>query len=108
MIKKLLLSVILLACGLVFAHAAPESALTGKVTAIDGNTVKIEVVGEMPAWAKKGGYLRTTTADGKLLLRGAKITEAADGVITVTTTKAKDMTVGETYTLGKGKASAGC
>ena len=108
MIKKLLLSVILIACGFVFAHAADEPALTGKVTAIDGNIVKIEVSGTLPAWAKKGGYLRATTGAGKLLLRGAKITDVTEGVITVTTAKAKEMTVGDTYTLGKGKASAGC
>lgn len=108
MIKKLLLSVILIAFGFVYAHAADEPALTGKVATIDGNTVKIEVSGAMPAWAKKGGYLRATTGGGKLLLRGAKITDVTEGVITVTTAKAKEMTVGDTYTLAKGKASAGC
>ena len=65
------------------------------------------MVDDLPAWAKKGGYLRATMPDGKLLLRGAKIT--ADGnVITLTTVKAKEMKVGAVYTLGKGKASAGC
>ena len=108
MIKKLIATVVLLAVGVLSSFAADEAALTGKVAAIDGNTVKIEVAGELPAWAKKGGYLRATTGDGKLLLRGAKITAVEAGAISVTTTKAKEMKVGDTYTLGKGKASAGC
>jgi hypothetical protein len=108
MIKKLIAAVVLLAFGFIYSFAADEAALTGKVAAIDGNNVKIQISGELPAWAKKGGYLRATTADGKLLLRGAKITAAEAGVITVTTTKAKEMKVGDTYTLAKGKASAGC
>lgn len=108
MIKKLLLAFVLLACGVLRSLAADEPALTGKVAAIEGNNVKIEFVGELPAWAKKGGYLRTSTPDGKLVLRGAKIVGVEPGVITVTTTKAKEMKVGETFTLGKGKATAGC
>jgi hypothetical protein len=108
MIKKLILSLVLLAFGLVRSLAADEPALTGKVAAIEGNNVKIEFVGELPVWAKKGGYLRTTSPDGKLVLRGAKIVSVEAGFITVTTVKAKEMKVGETFTLGKGKATAGC
>jgi protein-disulfide isomerase len=108
MIKQLIAAVVFLAFGLVSSSAAEDAALTGKVASIDGNTVKIEVTGAMPVWAKKGGYLRATTADGKLVLRGAKITAVEGDSITVTTAKAKEMTVGGTYTLAKGKASAGC
>jgi len=108
MLKKLLLSIILIAFGFVYAQAADEAALTGKVATIEGNTVKIEVSGEMPAWAKKGCYLRATTGEGKLLLRGAKITGAEASVIIISTAKAKEMKVGDVYTLAKGKASAGC
>lgn len=107
MIKSLLVSFVLLAFGAISALAADE-ALTGKVIAIDGNQVQIEVAGEVPAWAKKGGYLRATLPDGKLLLRGAKITASEAKVITVTTPKAKEMKVGDAFTLAKGKASAGC
>lgn len=107
MIKSLFVSFVLLAFGVVAAIAADE-ALAGKVIAIEGNQVQIEVAGEMPAWAKKGGYLRATMSDGKLLLRGAKITASDGKVITVTTPKAKEMKVGDVYTLAKGKASAGC
>jgi hypothetical protein len=108
MFKKLIAAVVLLAIGFLTSFASNETALTGKVASIEGNVAIITVDGELPAWAKKGGYLRATTADGKLLLRGAKITAVDGTTITVTTTKAKEMTVGDTYTLGKGKASAGC
>lgn len=108
MIKSLLTAVVLLAFGFIHASAADEAATLGQVVSIDGNAVKIEIAGDLPAWAKKGGYLRATTADGKLLLRGAKITAVEGGAIIVTTVKAKEMSVGETYTLAKGKASAGC
>jgi len=108
MSKKFIASLVLFAFGFIYALAAEESALTGKVVTIDGNTVKIAVAGELPVWAKKGGYLRATAADGKLILRGAKITVIEAGVITATSTNAKLMKVGDTYTLGKGKASAGC
>lgn len=108
MFKQLIAAVVLFAFGFVYSFAADEAALTGKISAIDGNTVKIEVSGDMPVWAKKGGYLRATDSAGKLILRGAKITAAEAGVITVTTTKAKEMKIGDAYTLAKGKASAGC
>lgn len=108
MLKQLIAAAVLFALGFVSSFAADDAALAGKVAAIEGNTVKIEVSGELPVWVKKGGYLRATAADGKLLLRGAKIVAAEGGVITVTTAKAKEMKVGDTYSLGKGKASAGC
>ncbi len=107
MIKTLFTSFLLLALGVVSALAADETQ-TGKIIAIDGNQVQIEVAGELPAWAKKGGYLRATLPDGKLLLRGAKITAVEGQVMTITTTKAKEMTVGTGLALAKGKASAAC
>jgi hypothetical protein len=108
MIKSLFVSLFVLAFGLVSAVASEDAALSGKVIAIEGSSVQIEVTGDLPVWAKKGGYLRATMSDGKLLLRGAKITGSEGKVITITTTKAKEMKVGDVYTLGKGKASAGC
>lgn len=108
MIKQLLAVVALLAVGFLTSYAADEKALTGQVASIDGNTVVLTVAGDLPSWAKKGGYLRATAEYGKLILRGAKITAAEGNTLTVTTTKAKEMSVGATYTLGKGKASAGC
>jgi hypothetical protein len=107
MTRKFFLSLFVLCFGLVSAWAA-EAGPAGKVLAIEGDKVKIEVSGEMPSWARKGGYLRAVTGDGKLFLRGAKIIGVEKGVIEVTTTKAKEIKVGDQYTLGKGKASAGC
>lgn len=107
MIKKLLLAFTLLAFGLVSALAA-DKAQTGKVISIEGSIVKIEVAGPMPAWAKKGAFLRAVTSTNELLLRGAKITAIDGAVMIITTAKAKEMKVGDVYTIAKGVASAGC
>jgi hypothetical protein len=96
---------------LVLGALSPATAAddpTGKVTSIDGQIVTIEVAGAMPAWAKKGGYLRTTTLDNKVIFRGAKITGVEGQVITVNTVRAKEKTVGTTYKIFRGKPSAGC
>ena len=68
----------------------------------------MEVTGDQPFWLKKGAFLRVTNAEGKAILRGAKIYDIKGTLVTVTTTRAKDMTVGEVYKLARGKASAGC
>jgi hypothetical protein len=110
MLKFLLLPLMMLT--LSAAPASPAAFTdddpTGKVTAIEGNLVTIEVAGELPFWLKKGAFLRTTNAEGKAILRGAKITDIKGTLVVVTTTRAKDMTVGEVYKLARGKASAGC
>lgn len=114
MIKKLLLSLLILTCGVAFAAAAdaPKAApdtSTAKVTAVTGNLVKIEVSGDLAAWMKKGAYVRAVTAaGGTLALRGAKITVIEGNTVTVQTAMAKDMKVGATYLVSKGKPSAGC
>ncbi|MDP1580126.1 MAG: hypothetical protein Q8M02_07600 [Candidatus Didemnitutus sp.] len=107
MIKSLFLTILFVAFGLVSAMAATDAPM-GKVTEIDGHRVKIEVAGELPAWAKKGGYLRAVNEAGKLVLRGAKITDVEGTTLIITSSKANEMKVGEMFTLGKGKASAGC
>ena len=96
---------------LVFGSLSPAVAAddpVGKVTAIDGNIVTVQVTGDMPVWAKKGAYLRTTTMEGKVIFRGAKITAVEGNVITVNTVRAKEKTVGTTYKIFRGKPSAGC
>lgn len=107
MLKLLLVPLMMLTLG----AAPPMSAddeLTGKVTAIEGNLVTMEVTGEQPFWLKKGAYLRATNAEGKAILRGAKVNDIKGTVVVVTATRAKEMTVGEVYKLARGKASAGC
>ncbi len=105
--KFLLVLFALLVLAVPPAQAAADD-LTGKVTSIEGNVVTIEVTGTIPAWARKGGYLRTTTMEGKVIFRGAKVTSVDNGVITVNTVRAKEKTVGGVYKLARGKASAGC
>lgn len=112
MIKKLLLSFVILTCGLAFAAAdAPKAApdtSSAKVTAVTGNLVKIEVSGELAAWMKKGAYVRAVTSTGNLALRGAKIMVIEGTTLTVQTAMAKEMKVGESYVVSKGKPTAGC
>lgn len=113
MIKKLLIALLMCTFGVTFAAAAEASKAApdtskAKVTAVTGNLVKIEVTGELAAWMKKGAYVRAVTDSGALALRGAKITAIEGSVITVQTAMAKEMKVGETYLVSKGKPTAGC
>jgi hypothetical protein len=111
MIKKLFLALFALTLGLATAQAADAKAdetTGGKVTAISGSTAKIEVSGDLAAWIKKGAYVRAVTEKGTLVLRGAKVTAVEGKVITVQSAMAKDLKVGDTYKMSKGKPSAGC
>ncbi len=107
MLKYLLLPLMFLTLGF-SSPPVVDDDLTGKVTAIEGNVVTMEVTGELPAWARKGGYLKVTDADGKVILRGAKITKSESGIIVVHAAKAKDLAVGTVYKLGRGKPAVGC
>ncbi|MBI5688989.1 MAG: hypothetical protein HZC55_02745 [Verrucomicrobia bacterium] len=106
--KKLIAFVCaLLACSSFSFGAAAEETMTGKVAAINGSTIKIEVV-DLAAWAKKGAYVRAVTEKDALALRGAKVTDVQGKVITVQSAMAKQLKVGDSYKLSKGKPSAGC
>jgi hypothetical protein len=107
MIKKLFLSFLILFFGATAAMAS-DTGPSGKAIAIDGDSVQFEVTGDLPSWARKGGYLRAADSEGKLILRGAKITAVEGKVVTVTSSKAAEIKVGDSYAVGKGKASAGC
>jgi len=107
MLKYALIPLMFLTLGF-SAPKVVDNDPTGKVTSVEGNLVTLDVTGEMPTWAKKGGYLKATSAEGKVILRGAKIAKVEGNLITVSTAKAKDMTVGEVYKLGKGKVAEGC
>jgi hypothetical protein len=108
MIKKLFLALFAISLGLASAQAAADETTSGKVTAISGSTVKIEVAGDLAEWMKKGGYVRAVTEKGALALRGAKITGVEGKVVTVQSAMAKELKVGDTYKMSKGKPSAGC
>lgn len=106
-LKFLLVPFALLVLGILTPAVAAADPV-GKVTSIEGQIVTVEVTGDMPSWARKGAYLRTTTMDGKVIFRGAKITDVSGQVITVNTVRAKEKTVGTTYKVFRGKPSAGC
>lgn len=112
MIRKLFVALFALSLGLATAQAADtaksDDVSAGKVTAIDGSTVKIEVSGEVAAWIKKGAYVRAVTEKGTLALRGAKVIAVEGKVLTLQSALAKELKVGETYKMSKGKPSAGC
>lgn len=112
MIKKLFVALFALTLGLATAQAADtakgDETVNGKVTATSGSSAKIEVSGEVAAWLKKGAYVRAVTEKGALALRGAKVTAVEGNVVTVQAALAKDLKVGDTYKLSKGKPSAGC
>lgn len=108
MFRFLLVPIMLLALGSLSPALAADDGPVGKVTSIEGQVVTIEVTGDMPAWARRGGYLRTTTMEDKVIFRGAKITAVEGNVITVNTVRAKEKEVGVTYKIARGKASAGC
>jgi hypothetical protein len=112
MIKKLFVALFALTLGLATAQAADsakgDETSSGKVTAISGSTAKIEVSGELAAWIKKGAYVRAVTEKGILVLRGAKVTAVDGKILTVQTAMAKELKVGDSYKMSKGKPSAGC
>ena len=107
MLKYLLLPMLFLTLGFSSARAAADDP-TGKVTSVEGSQVTLEVVGEMPTWARKGGYLKATTAEGKVILRGGKITKIEGNILTATSAEAKEMRVGKIYKLWRGRVNEGC
>lgn len=105
--KLLLLPFLLLA--LTFSSAGATTVdPTGKVASIEGNQVTVEVTGEMPSWARKGGYVKATGADGKLVLRGGKVIKVEGNIITLTSAQAKSLKVGVVYKLAKARVTEGC
>ena len=89
MLKYLFLPMLLLTLGFSSASAAVDDP-SGKVTSVEGNQVTLEVTGDMPTWARKGGYVKATNSEGKIILRGAKIVKVEGNTLTVTSTQAKD------------------
>jgi uncharacterized Zn-binding protein involved in type VI secretion len=107
MLKYLFLPMLLLTLGFSSASAAADDP-TGKVTAVEGNQVTLEVSGDMPTWARKGAYVKATSSEGKVVLRGAKIVKVEGKAITVTSVQAKDVQSGKVYKLAKTRVNEGC
>jgi hypothetical protein len=107
MLKYLFLPLLLLTLGVSSASAAADDP-TGTVTAVEGNQVTLEVSGDMPTWARKGAYVKATSPEGKVVLRGAKIVKVEGKTITVTSVQAKDLKSGKVYKLAKTRVNEGC
>jgi len=99
MIKRGLVALAALALGAPLALAAP---MKGKVTAIDGKKVQIELVGEKATWLKKGAPVKFQGGVGR-------VSEIKDAVLTMTSKNAAKLKVGDAIELDKGPADlAGC
>jgi hypothetical protein len=107
MLKYLYLPMLLLTLGFSPANAAPDDP-AGTVTSVEGTQVTLTVTGAMPTWARKGGYVSAFTAEGKLVVRGAKIVKVDGNILTVTSPKAKELKVGKAYKLAKARVTEGC
>lgn len=100
MIKRLLLAAAVVAIGASLALAAP---MTGKVTAIDGKKVSIELgSAEKPAWLKKGAPVKFKGGVGRVV-------EVKDTLLTINSKSASKLAVGDELELEKGPATLqGC
>ncbi len=99
MLKRLALVLGLLVFGAVAALAAP---LNGKITAVDKDQVKVQVVEKLPDWVKVGKNVRFLATKGKVLA-------VAGDVVTLSTTKAGTVKVGQAVTLEKPRPGvSGC
>ena len=99
MLKRLLVVVAVAVFAASVALAAPMS---GKVTAIDGKKVQIELTGEKAAWLKKGAPVKFKGGVGRVV-------EIKDAALTINTKNAEKLKVGEAIELDKGPADlAGC
>ena len=101
MLKKTALFLLVL---FVAAVAFAAEGVTGKITSIDDGKVTIALEGEKASWVKKNAPVKFDAGIGKIL-------EVSDGdpvVIVLKTKKASALKVGDSISLQKGKAMAGC
>jgi hypothetical protein len=99
MIKRFLAALAVVVLGAAVALAAP---VKGKVTAIDGKKVQVELVGEKATWIKKGAPVKFKGGVGR-------ISEIKDAVLTMNSKNAAKLKVGDEIELDKGPADlAGC
>lgn len=99
MIKRLVLSLVILAFTVGTALAAP---LTAKIASVDTKTIVVTLDAEKaPAWVKKDAAI-------KIKGRGAaKIVSVSGTSVTISTPKASDMKAGESVSFDKAGA-VGC
>jgi hypothetical protein len=94
MIRKTLAALAALALTAALAVAAP---VKGRVAAIEGKKVTIELVGEKADWMKKGAPVKWKGGVGR-------ITEVGEGKLTVNSRKADQLKAGDELELEKGPA----
>lgn len=108
MFKRIIAIVVALSFGLAAAIAAQPAASTAKVIAVDGNKIQVAIQGDLTVWMKKGGFVKVSDAAGKIVANVAKVTEAAEKTLTLTTKEEATVKAGDTLSLQKGRAMTGC
>lgn len=108
MFKRIIAIVVALSFGLASAIAAQPAASTAKVVAVDGTKIQIQVQGDVTVWMKKGSVVKVADAAGKVVANAAKVTEAAEKTLTLTTKDEAKVKVGDTVSLQKGRVMTGC
>jgi preprotein translocase subunit YajC len=99
MMKRALAVLAVFVLGATLALAAP---MKGKVTAIEGKKVTIELTGEKAAWLKKGASVKFQGGVGRVV-------EIKDAVLTINSKNAAKLKAGDAIELDKGPADlAGC
>ncbi len=99
MMKRALAVLAVFVLGATLALAAP---MKGKVTAVEGKKVTIELTGEKAAWLKKGASVKFQGGVGRVL-------ELKDAVVTVNSKNADKLKTGDAIELEKGPADlSGC
>ncbi|MFN8090944.1 MAG: hypothetical protein U0599_01715 [Vicinamibacteria bacterium] len=99
MLKRTLAAFAAVVLAAVVAVAAPVKA---KVAGVEGKKVTIELVGEKADWMKKGAPVKWKGGVGR-------ITEVAEGKLTLNSKKADTLKAGDEVELEKGPATLeGC
>jgi hypothetical protein len=97
MMKRMLLALLVLG---VFAATAWAAGPGGNVIAVQKNKVKLVTSAAPEAWVKKGAAV-------KILGRKGTIVEVKADTVSITTTKALSLKVGDTVSFEKIRATAG-
>jgi acylphosphatase len=102
MLKKTALFLLVLFVAAVAFAADP--AVKGKITAIEDGKVTVALEGDKAAWVKKNAPVKFTEGIGKIV----EVSGTDPVVIVFKTKKASELKVGDSISLQKGKAMAGC
>jgi len=97
-----------IAFGLASLLAADTAVATGKIAAVEGSKVQVTVVGDMPAWLKKGAVIKVSDEAGKVVEQAVKVSEISATGFTYTAKDAAAAAAGKKVTIQKGKIMSGC